>query len=219
MNGVHDLGGMHGMGPIQPEKDEPVFHEKWEGRSYAITRAMGAWGKWNIDTSRFQREQIAPLKYFQLSYYERWMLALVELMLKHNLVTRTELASGKPDPLSEKQRPPLTAKNVPTLTQKGVSARRDVRVAASFHTGQRVRTRNINPVGHTRLPRYARGRTGTVERDHGIFIFPDTNALFLGENPQHLYSVRFAAQELWGQQSAPQDSVYLDLWDDYLEPV
>jgi nitrile hydratase len=75
------MGGMHGMGPIQPEKNEPVFHEPWEGRSYALTRAMGAWGKWNLDASRFQRELIAPVDYFQMSYYERWIVALVELML------------------------------------------------------------------------------------------------------------------------------------------
>jgi nitrile hydratase len=219
MNGVHDMGGMHGMGPIQPEKNEPVFHEKWEGRSYAITRAMGAWGKWNLDATRFQREQIAPADYFRLSYYERWIATLVELMLKNGMVTRAELESGKPDPGSAKQHPPLTAQKVPILVSKGMPARRDVPVVASFQAGQRVRARNINPVGHTRLPRYARGRAGTIDRDHGVFLFPDTNALFLGEKPQHVYSVRFAARELWGEQAAPQDSVYLDLWDDYLEPA
>jgi nitrile hydratase subunit beta len=219
MNGVHDMGGMHGMGPIQPEKNEPVFHAKWEGRSYAITRAMGAWGKWNLDATRFQREQIAPVDYFRMSYYERWIVALVELMLKTGMVTRAELESGKPDPGSAKQRPPLTAQKVQILVSKGIPARRDVPVSASFQAGQRVRARNINPVGHTRLPRYARGRAGTVDRDHGVFLFPDTNALFLGEKPQHVYSVRFAARELWGNQAAPQDSVYVDLWDDYLEPA
>jgi nitrile hydratase len=219
MNGVHDMGGMHGMGPLQPEKDEPVFHEKWEARSYAITRAMAAWGKWNLDVSRFQREQIAPVDYFRMSYYERWIVALVELMLKNGMITRGELESGNPDPGSAKQAPPLTAQKVPIVIAKGISARRDVPVAASFQAGQRVRARNINPVGHTRLPRYARGKAGTIDRDHGVFLFPDTKASFLGEKPQHVYSVRFAARELWGEQAAPQDSVYLDLWDDYLEPA
>lgn len=217
MNGVHDMGGMHGMGPIQPEKNEPVFHQKWEGRAYAITRAMGAWGKWNLDASRFQREQISPVDYFRMSYYERWIVALVELMLKNEMVTPSELESGVPDRGSAKQRPSFTAENVPVLVAKGIPARRDVLIAATFKAGQRVRARNINPVGHTRLPRYARGRVGTIDRDHGVFLFPDTNALFLGEKPQHVYSVRFAARELWGDQGAPQDSVYLDLWDDYLE--
>jgi nitrile hydratase beta subunit len=219
VNGVHDMGGMHGMGPIQPEKNEPVFHEPWEGRSYALTRAMGAWGKWNLDASRFQRELIAPVDYFQMSYYERWIVALVELMLKTGLVTRTELATGRPDPRSSKQSPPLTAEKVPILVSKGIPASRNVPVAANFHAGQRVRARNINPVGHTRLPRYARGKTGTIDRDHGGFLFPDTNALFLGEKPQHVYSVRFSSIELWGDQAKPQDAVYLDLWEDYLEPA
>ena len=219
MNGVHDMGGMHGMGPVQPVKNEPVFHEPWEGRSYAVTRAMGAWGKWNLDASRFQRELIPPLEYFRMSYYERWIVALTELMLKTGLVTSAELGSGRPDTGSTKHQPPLTAEKVPVLVAKGIPARRNIQVAASFSAGQRVRARNINPVGHTRLPRYARGRTGMIDRDHGVFLFPDTNALFLGEKPQHVYSVCFAARELWGGQASPRDSVYLDLWDDYLEPA
>jgi len=219
MNGVHDLGGMQDMGPVQAEKNEPVFHEPWQARAYAVTRAMGGWRKWNLDASRFQREQIAPVDYFRLSYYERWIVALVELMLKNGMVTPAELESGKPDPGSAKQTPPLTAEKVAILTSKGVPARRDVAVTARFHVGERVRARNINPVGHTRLVRYARAKTGTIHMDHGVFLFPDTNALFLGEKPQHVYSVRFTARELWGEQSAPQDSVYIDMWDDYLEPA
>jgi nitrile hydratase beta subunit len=219
MNGVHDLGGMQDMGAVQVEKNEPVFHEPWQARAYAVTRAMGAWRKWNLDASRFQREQIAPVDYFRLSYYERWIVALVELMLKNGMVTAAELQTGKPDPGSVKQTSPLTAEKVAILTSKGVPARRDVAVAARFHAGERVRARNINPVGHTRLVRYARGKTGTIHMDHGVFLFPDTNALFLGEKPQHVYSVRFTARELWGEQAVPQDSVYIDMWDDYLEPA
>lgn len=219
MNGVHDLGGMQDMGPVQAEKNEPVFHEPWQGRAFAVTRAMGAWRKWNLDASRYQREQIAPVDYFRLSYYERWIVALVELMLKTGMVTQAELESGKPEPGSTKLNPAFTAEKVPILTRKGVPASRDVAVTPRFHAGERVRARNINPVTHTRLPRYARGKTGTVHSDHGVFLFPDTNALFLGEKPQHVYSVRFAARELWGEQASPQDSVYIDLWDDYLEPA
>src|SRR2546429_8033426 len=143
------LGGMQDMGPVQAEKNEPVFHEPWQGRAYAFTRAMGAWRRWNLDASRFQREQIAPLDYFRLSYYERWVVALVELMLKNNMVTPAELESGKPDPGSAKLTPPLTADKVPILTSKGVPARRDLVVTARFHAGERVRARHINPVGHT----------------------------------------------------------------------
>jgi len=219
MNGVHDMGGMQGMGAIEAEKNEPVFHAPWQGRAYAVTRAMGAWRKWNLDATRYQRELIPPADYFTKSYYERWIVALVELMVKTGLVTKAEVESGTPDQGSPKLTPALTAEKVPTLIAKGVPAKRDVPVVASFHAGDRVRSRNINPVGHTRLPRYARGKVGTIHRDHGVFVFPDSNALFLGEKPQHVYSVRFAARELWGEQAAVQDSVYVDLWDSYLEPA
>jgi nitrile hydratase len=219
VNGVHDLGGMHGMGPIRAEKNEPVFHEAWEGRAFAVVRAMGAWRKWNLDASRFEREQIPPLDFFRLSYYERWIVGLIGLMMKTGLVTRAELERGTPDPGSVKQSPALNAEAVPSLVSKGASARRNVEVQARFRPGQRVRGRTIHPVGHTRLPRYVRGRLGTVDKDHGVFVFPDTNALFLGEQPQHVYSVRFDARELWGEQAAAKDSVYVDLWDDYLEPA
>ncbi|GAC1438489.1 MAG: nitrile hydratase subunit beta [Terriglobales bacterium] len=217
MNGVHDMGGMHGMGPIQPEKNEPVFHELWQGRAYAVTRAMGAWRKWNLDTSRYQRELIPPADYFTKSYYERWIIGLVELMVKTGLVTREEVENGKPDRGSPKHIPALTPDKVAILTAKGVPAKRDLPVTGRFQAGESVRARNINPIGHTRLPRYARGKIGTIDRDHGVFVFPDTNAHFLGEKPQHVYSVRFAARELWGEQAAVRDSVYIDMWDDYLE--
>ena len=220
MNGVHDMGGMHGMGPIQYEKNEPVFHARWEGRVLALTRAVGAWRKWNIDAGRHQIEQIPAADYLRMSYYEKWFTRLVELMVKHGLVTRAEIESVKPAKGSPKATPPLTAAMVPTLVSKWNSATgRDVPVAPTFKVGQRVRARNINPPGHTRLPRYARGKSGTVDRDHGVYVFPDTNAHFLGEKPQHVYSVRFAARELWGEQAAPRDSVYIDLWDNYLEPA
>jgi len=219
MNGVHDLGGMQDMGPVSPEVNEPVFHAPWEGRAYALTRAMGAWRLWNLDATRFQRELMPPADYFRLSYYERWIAGLQELMLKHKLVTVMELESGQPDPGAAMRTPALTAENVPTLIGKGVPARREVPVAARFRVGQSVRARNINPVGHTRLPRYARGKTGTVDRDHGVFVFPDSNAHFHGEHPQHVYSVRFEARALWGEQVSSVDSVYVDLWDSYLEPA
>jgi nitrile hydratase beta subunit len=219
VNGVHDLGGMQDMGAILPEPHEPVFHATWEGRAYGITRAMGAWRLWNLDAMRFQRELIAPLDYFRLSYYERWVEGLVQLMLKTQLVTPAEITSGHPDAGAALRNPSFTADKVPAFIAKGVPARRDVPAVADFRVGQHVRARNMNPVGHTRLPRYARGKIGTIDRDHGIFIFPDTNSQSLGEKPQHVYSVRFDARELWGDQAGPRDSVYVDLWNDYLEPT
>jgi len=193
VNGVHDMGGMQGMGPIKYEKNEPVFHARWEGRVYAMMRAMRAWRKWNIDMFRHQIELIPPAQYLRMSYYEKWATALVELVVNSGLVTRAEVESGKRARGSPKVKTP------------------------KFTVGQRVRARNINPAGHTRLPRYARGKLGTIERDHGVFVFPDTNAHARGEKPQHVYSVRFAARELWGEQAAPRDAVYIDMWDDYIE--
>lgn len=219
MNGVHDMGGMHGMGPIIEEKNEPVFHHEWEGRIFAMNRAMGAWRNWNLDASRHSKELIPQAEYLRMSYYERWVTGLVELIVQSGLTTRVEIESGMPAAGPMKAVPALTVDKALALVAKGVPARRNVNVDARFKVGQRVRARNINPVGHTRLPRYVRGKMGAIDRDHGVFVFPDTNAHFLGEKPQHVYSVRFAARELWGQQAAPQDSVYLDLWDDYLEPA
>ena len=218
MNGVHDMGGMHGMGPIEYENNEPVFHAPWEGRAFALNRAMGTWRKWNLDASRHGIERLAPAEYLRMSYYEKWTARLEKLMVEHGLVTPEEMATGKPSPGSSKATPPLTAEQVPALG-KGRPASRNVAVTPLFQVGQRVRARNMNPTGHTRLPRYARGKVGTIDRDHGVYVFPDTNAHFLGEKPQHVYSVRFAARELWGCQAAPRDAVYVDLWDDHLEPA
>jgi len=219
MNGVHDMGGMHGMGPIHNERNEPVFHEPWEGRTYGLLFAMGAFGKWTLDALRHQIELISPADYLRMRYYEKWIAALVELMVKTGLVTRAEVESGTAAQGSPKMSPALTAEKVPIMVANGDPASRNVPGAPRFQTGQRVRARNMHPVGHTRLPRYVRAKLGTIDRNHGVFVFPDTNAHGLGEKPQHVYSVRFTARELWGQQAAPRDTVYVDLWDDYLEPA
>jgi nitrile hydratase subunit beta len=219
MNGVHDMGGMHGMGPIEYERDEPVFHAPWEARALALNLAMGAWRKWNIDAGRHQIELIPAADYLRMSYYEKWFTRLIELIVNAGLVTRAEVESGLPAPGSAKAIPPLRAEQVPTALARGNPVIRNGPAAARFKAGDRVRARNIHPVGHTRLPRYARGRHGTIARDHGVHVFPDSNAHFRGEKPHHLYSVRFAARELWGEQASPRDAVYIDLWDDHLEPA
>jgi nitrile hydratase subunit beta len=219
MNSVHDMGGMHGMGPIQYEKSEPVFPEPWEARVFALNRAVRAWSKWTGDASRHAVELIPAPEYLRMSYYEQRLHALVELMVKGGLVTRAEVESGKLAPGSPKATPALVASDVPGMVAKGKPATREVPVPARFTVGQQVRARNLHPTGHTRLPRYVRGKPGTIYLDHGVHVFPDTNAHSLGENPQHLYSVRFAARDLWGEQASARTTVYLDLWDDYLEHV
>jgi nitrile hydratase subunit beta len=219
VNSVHDMGGMHGLGPIEYEENEPVFHARWEARALALTLAMAAWGKWNIDVSRHARELIPGPEYLRMSYYEKWLAALVNLSMQHGLITEAELTSGRPAPGSEKRTPTLTANVVAKVLEKGGPTKRDLPLTPRFKAGQRVRARNVNPIGHTRLPRYARGKLGLIERDHGVYVFADSNAHFLGENPQHLYSVGFGATELWGVGANPKDSVALDLWDSHLEPA
>ena len=219
MNGVHDMGGMQDMGPVQYEKNEPVFHERWEARIRALATAMAVWRKWNLDADRYENELIPPADYLRYSYYERWFAVLVALLVKHGMVTSAEIESGSPAAGSPKATPALSTAGVLPLLALGTLGARDVQVAPKFKVGQKVRARNLNPTGHTRLPRYARGKMGTIHRDHGVFVFPDTNAQFLGEKPQHVYSVSFAARELWGEEAAPRDSVHLDLWDDYLDPA
>ena len=217
MNGVHDMGGMHGMGPIQYEKNEPVFHARWEGRVLAMMRAVGATGKLR-GSARAAIESIPATEYLRMSYYERFLTALIDRMIASGLVTRAEVESGKPARGSAKAVPALKPAEAATLPFR-VAPRPNLAVAPRFQVGQRVRARNMHPVGHTRLPRYARGRLGTIDRDHCAFVFPDTNVYSLGEKPQHVYSLRFAAQELWGEQASPLDSVYIEMWDDYLERV
>jgi nitrile hydratase len=217
MNGVHDMGGMHGLGPVAPDPDEPLFHAVWEARTLALVLAAGAWGRWNIDASRHQRELIPGPDYLRMSYYEKWYTGLADLLVMHGLVTSQELESGHAAPNATKATPPLAAERVPRALASGNPYERAVSEAPRFTVGDGVRARNLNPTGHTRLPRYVRGHAGVVTRFHGAHVFPDANAHGLGERPQPLYQVRFEGSELWG--AGGRDAVYLDLWESYLEPA
>jgi nitrile hydratase len=219
MNGVHDMGGQQGMGPVQYEKNEPVFHARWEGRVWALNRATAALRKWNLDAWRHTIELLPPLDYLRMSYYERWLVTLETRVVKYGLVTQEEMETGKAAPDSPKATPALTLETSSRWLNRGIASSQEPGVPPLFAVGERVRAKNINPMGHTRLPRYARGKNGVVARDHGVYIFPDTNAHFQGEKRQHVYSVQFSARELWGESASPRDSVYLDMWDDYLERV
>ena len=219
MNGIHDMGGMHGMGPIEYEKDEPVFHHDWEARTYALSLALRLGGEFNLDAARNAIEQLPPVDYLRMSYYEKWFVRLMNYAILKGAVTASEMETGKPAPGSARAVPGLVADMVPGMIAAGASARRNVIIEPAFAAGQHVRARNMNLAGHTRLPRYARGKSGTIIRDHGVFVFPDTRAHFQGDKPQHVYSVRFDARELWGRDRNPRDAVYLDLWEDYLEPA
>jgi nitrile hydratase subunit beta len=214
MNGIHDMGGMEGLGDYGYEANEPVFHAPWEGRVYALNRALGAWRRWNLDAWRFDIEQLPPWDYLRMSYYEKWFTAMGNRVVKYGMVSEDELRSGVAT--EERVAPRLTVEMARRL-DRGLPSPFDPSVPAKFSAGDPVRARMMQPCGHTRLPRYARGRGGVIAADRGVHIFPDTNAKYEGENRHHLYSVRFAARELWGEAAHERDSVYLDLWEAYLE--
>jgi len=224
MNGVHDMGGMHGMGPIDAKPDEPVFHAEWERRTLAILFASMFLGRWNGHIRRHAFEQMPPAEYLATSYYEHWLWGLEKLLVDNRILTPEEIAArlaGRPVSLAQ---PPaglqvLEASEVGKFVQSRKGARMDDAVPARFKVGDRVFGRNTNFVGHTRLPRYARGRRGAVARDHGVFVFPDAMAAERRREPQHCYSVRFDARELWGPEAPAHDAVYIDLFEPYLEPA
>jgi nitrile hydratase subunit beta len=219
MNGVHDMGGMHGFGPVLHEANEPVFHAAWEGRVRALSVLMGAWRLWNIDAGRHSIERLPPADYLRMSYFEKWLDALVNRLLAAGLVTPEELATGHKADGAAVASPPVTADMVTDIVAATGSYQRQVPGQPRFAAGDRIRAKNIHPEGHTRLPRYVRGRLGVIERDHGAHVFPDSNARFAGEAPQYLYTVRFTAPELWGDAGNAADTVSLDLWEDYLDPA
>jgi nitrile hydratase len=219
MNGPQDLGGQMGFGPVAPEKDEPYFHAEWEKRALGVTLATGALGAWNIDESRHARESLPPAIYYSSSYYEIWIRALEALLKRHGFVSDADLAAGRAvDPATEPKRI-LTAGNVPAVLAKGGPCDRPVADAPRFKVGDSVRTKNFNPTGHTRLPRYVRGRQGRIEAVRDGFVFPDTNADHRGENPQWVYTVAFDGREIWGEGADPTLTVSIDAWESYLEPA
>ena len=218
MDGIHDMGGMDGFGPILIEKEGPVFHATWEARVWAMNTALGAWGEWNIDAGRYTLEQLDPALYLSSSYYQRWLYRMENILVDHGLVSREEIETPPANRNTKNSREPLSLDDILTRQHNTRSARLNDDVAPRYHMGDQVRARNIHPKGHTRIPRYVRGRLGVIDRDHGVFIFPDTNAVFAGKRPQHLYSVCFTAREIWGTKAVVTDKIYVDMWDDYLEP-
>jgi nitrile hydratase beta subunit len=217
MNGAQDLGGQHGMGPVAPEKDEPYFHAEWEKRALGVTLSCGAFGAWTIDESRHARECLPPATYLSATYYEIWTRALETLLQRHGFVSADELAAGQ---MLEKGAEPkriLRADMVAAVLAKGGPCDRPVADGPVFAVGQKVRTKNFNPETHTRLPRYARAKTGIIEAVQGSFVFPDDNAHGKGENPQWVYTVVFDGPEIWGEGADPTLTVSIDAWESYLE--
>ena len=216
-NSIHDMGGMHGFGPVQAEADEPVFHAPWEGRVLAMQRAMGATGLWTIDGGRASLENLPPLSYLGSSYYKRWFLGLERRVVAHGLVGEDEIAAGRA------LRPGIRLNRKMTLEDakaaRSGSFARPAPGPARFKEGDRVRMANLHPATHTRLPRYARGKLGTIEAVRGCHVFPDSAAIGAGDNPQWLYTVVFSARELWGEEADPAVSVSIDAFEPYLAPA
>lgn len=218
MNGVHDMGGMHGFGKVEPEANEPVFHAPWEGRVLAMNRAMGYLGLWTIDTGRFSRETLPPHLYLGSSYYKKWTLGLENLCVQFGLLGDDELAAGRALHPAKPVKRKLTAVDVAKTLSRG-SFDRPPAAPPKFKSGDQVRTRNINPPSHTRLPRYARGHCGVIEHIRGCHVFPDVVATGKGEDPHWLYTVVFDARELWGEVADPTVKISIEAWEPYLEAV
>jgi nitrile hydratase subunit beta len=217
MNGAQDLGGMMGFGAIAREAVDHRFHADWEKRAMGLTIAMGATGSWTIDASRHARESLDPADYLSSSYYEIWIKGLERLSVAQGLVTQEDVDHGKSATAPAPVKRVLRRDDVGAVLARGAPCDRPAAAAAVFKPGDRVRTRNINPAGHTRLPRYARAKTGAIERIHGAFVFPDANAHGGGEQPQWVYTVSFSARQLWGEAADAGHSVSIDAWESYLE--
>jgi nitrile hydratase beta subunit len=226
MNGVHDMGGMDGFGPIPREDNEPVFHADWERRVFALTLAMGGRRCYNVDELRRTIERIPPARYLAASYYERWLEAVEALLIEKGVISAAELDAAMRAADNPREPGPVPEAAVLVMpddetsrrvSRDGARARRERPSKPLFKPGDRVIARNMNPAGHTRIPRYVRGHRGVVKHDWGLFVFPDTHAHGLGTNPRHCYAIEFGARELWGDGHSARDRIVIDLWEDYLE--
>ncbi|GLS42964.1 nitrile hydratase subunit beta [Methylobacterium brachythecii] len=218
MNGAQDLGGAHGFGPVEAEAGEPVFRAEWERRVFALAMAMGFTKTWTLDASRAARESLPPVEYLSSSYYEIWLRGLETQLAEHGLASpeemRSGLAAGVPKPVARV----LAADQVAPLFDGGFPSDRAPAAPPRFQIGDRIVARNDHPAGHTRLPRYIRGRPGVIERIHGAFVFPETAARGEQGPPQWLYTAGFAAEDLWGASAEPGSRVTFAAFESYLGP-
>jgi nitrile hydratase len=218
MDGIHDMGGMHGFGKVETESDEPVFHAPWEGRTMALNRALGYTGIWTIDQTRYGIERLPPDIYLNSSYYKKWAVRLENLLMEKGLIGADELKAGHALRPGKQLKRTLAAADVPNTLSRG-SFTRPAQGPARFKPGDRVRTKNIHPKTHTRLPRYARDRVGVIEAIRGCHVFPDTAAQGKGDDPQWLYTVLFDGRELWGRDTDPTLKVSIEAFEPYLDPA
>lgn len=218
MNTIADMGGMHGFGTLDPLDVGMPFYDDLEKRILGMTFATLGAGLFNVDEIRRVTERIEPNRYLTMRYFERWLETLEVLLVEKQTVAAEELAAGR-NLDGDKGTPVVTHDIADQILRFGGTSRMSEGTAPRFKAGDKVLARNINPTHHTRLARYVRGKVGTVEVDHGIFVFPDTNSCGQGPKPQHVYGVRFKARDLWGPEASPLDTLQIDLFDDYLEPA
>ena len=225
MDGVHDLGGTDGMGPIEREEDEPYFHSEWEKRVFGLLPVTMGQGMYNLDEFRHAIERMEPAHYLESSYYEHWLTAMEELLVENEVITEEELYSrideidsaDDPDELIPEREDPELSGELMGLIEAGASTKRES-TEPVFEPGAEIVVRNIHPDGHTRCPEYVRRAHGVVDAVRGTFVLPDAHAHSEGENPEPVYSIRFDAAELWGPEYAEEnETVYIDLWESYLE--
>lgn len=223
MNGVHDLGGMHGFGPVEREPDEPVFHAEWE-KAVLVMNLVGMIKRiFNIDEFRHGVERMEQARYLDTTYYEHWLASVETLFVEKGVVGKDELDARtrhfekNPDaPLPDRKDPELLERVMKVVVREGMVEKSESKPAPRFKPGDAVVTRNWQPAGHTRLPGYARGHRGRIHSVHGVYILPDAHAHGRGRCPEPLYSVGFESGELWGDTAEPKERVYIDLWESYL---
>lgn len=217
MDGIHDLGGRQGFGPVDVHEPEVPFHEAWEGRMLGIvrsfTRPPGVWG---IDRFRHVRELIGPADYLSRGYYDQWLQTYAAMLIDAGAATVREVASGRSEKPVPGLPPPQRADEVVSAKRFVLRYDRESNAAPVFSVGDRVRTRSMGSVGHTRLPQYARGRVGTIAAFRGIHPLPDLNMQDDGP-AEPLYTAWFAAADLWPEAAGSKDRVYVDVWESYLE--
>jgi nitrile hydratase len=214
---------MDGFGAIHREPGEPVFHQVWESRVFGMSMLGAGLPPITLDARRHQLERLSPAQYLASSYYERWLARIDQALIEAGILSRKEieermqLLAARPDLSLERREDAAETDRIAKVLGNGRPTSRKIRQKPRFVAGDRIKTRNLNPPGHTRLPRYARAKRGVIVAHHGAHVFPDTNAHGLGENPQHLYTVRIATRELWGDSAAANESVFIDLWESYLQ--
>lgn len=222
MDGIHDLGGREGFGPVERETDEPAFHAHWEAVVFAMVGASQRAGAMlNLDQFRHAIERIEPRAYLDHGYYGRWLGGLETLLVEAGVLTQGEIdaaAQARGMSLDDlvAARPNASPDQV-GYPPEDANARRELSTSPRFQAGDRVRSAAHGVPGHTRLPAYIRGRLGTILTWHDGWVFPDSNAHGCGEAPVHLYTVSFAGDELWGAAAEPRVSVNIDLFEPYLE--